>query len=87
MHTDSSNREDRFHSSYEQAVDRRVNHRYPFTLDEPDRVRPYTRTVKLARGAHRLGMGEYCSVAVIKYDSKWHNFEPAHDANDLAKRR
>lgn len=53
MHTDSSAREDRVHSSYENAVDRRVGD-YRFSYDGVDGTRPAARTRKVARGAHRF---------------------------------
>ena len=50
MHTDSSEREDRVHSSYEQAVDRRS---YRFRYDGRDGARPLRKTRRVARVAHR----------------------------------
>jgi hypothetical protein len=52
MHTDGSAREDRVHSSYEQAVDARIGN-YPFRYDGRNRAKPYWRTVKVAKKAHR----------------------------------
>ena len=51
MHTDGSDREDRVHSSYEDAVDRRVGE-YRFTYDGPDPARAGARTRAVARRAH-----------------------------------
>lgn len=52
MHTDSSAREDRIHSSYEQAVDRRIEN-YRFRYDGEDAARPLLKTRRVARVAHR----------------------------------
>ena len=52
MHTDSRDREDRVHSSYESTVDRRLS-AYRFDHDGVDRARPYGRTLRVARRAHR----------------------------------
>ena len=51
MHTDSRDREDRVHSSYESAVDRRLSD-YRFDHDGNNRARPYGRTLRAARKAH-----------------------------------
>lgn len=56
MHTDSSDREERVHSSYEVAVDERSERGddvYSFRFDGIDPARPYARTVAVARQAHR----------------------------------
>lgn len=57
MHTDGwLAAEDRVHGPYEGAVDRRSepsDRVYRFRNDGVDRVRPYPRTVRLARKAHR----------------------------------
>lgn len=50
MHTDSSDKEDGIHSSYEQAVDRRL-HR--FRHDGHDRATPASRARAVARQAHK----------------------------------
>ena len=52
MHTDSSDREDRVHSSYEDAVDRRIG-KYSFRYNGRDAARPGPRTRRVARTAHR----------------------------------
>ena len=52
MHTDQRTREDRIHSSYEQAVDRRI-HDFGSGYDGVHRADPRARTVQLARVAHR----------------------------------
>jgi len=55
MHTDSSDREDGVHSSYETAVDERSERGdglYRMRFDGVDRARPYARTVAVARQAH-----------------------------------
>lgn len=55
MHTDSSDREDGVHSSYEVAVDGRSERGdgiYAFSFDGLDPARPYARTVAVARQAH-----------------------------------
>lgn len=52
MHTDSTAREDRVHSSYEDGVDRRIGN-YRFHYDGRHSTRPYRRTVRLAHVAHR----------------------------------
>ena len=52
MHTDSRDREDRVHSSYEDAVDRRIE-TYGFRYDGRHAVRPAARTRRVARAAHR----------------------------------
>lgn len=51
MHTDSSDREDRVHSSYESAVDSRIPD-YPFRYDGRDDAKPGPRTRRVARAAH-----------------------------------
>lgn len=50
MHTDSTDREDGVHSSYEQAVDRRS---YRFRYDGNDPARPLRKARRVARVAHR----------------------------------
>ena len=52
MHTDSTDREDRVHSSYEDAVDRRIGN-YSFNYDGRDGSRAGARTRRVARVAHR----------------------------------
>lgn len=52
MHTDSSDKEEGVHSSYEQAVDRRIDG-YSFTYDGRDPAKPAPRTRRVARVAHR----------------------------------
>ncbi len=51
MHTDSSDKEDGVHSSYESAVDRRIAD-YPFRYDGRDAAKPGARTRRVARRAH-----------------------------------
>lgn len=53
MHTDSSDREDRVHSSYEYAVDRRVGE-YRFSYDGEDPARAGARSRRVATNAHRF---------------------------------
>lgn len=62
MHTDSSEREDRVHSSYESAVDRRIED-YTFGYNGRDDARPARRTRRVAKAAH-----EYYSSLVRAYD-------------------
>ncbi len=50
--SDSSDREDRVHSLYEQAVDRLLPD-YPFRYDGRAKAKPATRTRKVAQIAHR----------------------------------
>ena len=64
MHTDSTDREDRVHSSYEDAVDRRIGN-YRFTYDGQHAAWPGTRTRRVARVAHR----SYTDL-VRAYDNK-----------------
>ena len=52
MHTESSDKEDDVHSSYERAVDKRVG-RYRFRYDGRDGVKPARRTRRVARRAHK----------------------------------
>lgn len=55
MHTDSSDREEGVHSSYEVAVDGRSERGdgiYAFSFDGVDVARPYSGTVAVARQAH-----------------------------------
>lgn len=52
MHTDSTEREDRVHSSYEDAVDGRIDV-YGFRYDGSDPARPAARVRRIARVAHR----------------------------------
>lgn len=52
MHTDSRDREERIHSSYESAVDSRLDS-YGFVYDGRSSAKPYRRTVAVARRAHR----------------------------------
>jgi hypothetical protein len=53
MHTDSSDREDRVHGPYEEAVDRRIPD-YPFRYEGRDAARPALRTRRVARAAHKF---------------------------------
>ncbi|MGH2755853.1 MAG: hypothetical protein ACRDLB_15665 [Actinomycetota bacterium] len=53
MHTDSSNREDRVHSSNESAVDRCIGD-YVFSYDGRDDAKPAVRTRSVARRAHEF---------------------------------
>lgn len=71
MHTDSSDREDRVHSSYEVAVDGRSERSddiYRFGFDGLDPARPYARTRAVARRAH-LAYGDL----VRTYDAYGYN--------------
>ena len=68
MHTDSTEREERVHSSYEVAVDgrsERADDIYTFNYDGVDGARPYARTRTIARRAHR----SYSDLVRI-YDSR-----------------
>lgn len=67
MHTDSSDREDRVHSSYEDAVDRRVGE-YRFTYNGEDPARAGARTRAVARRAH-----PYYWDLVRAYDNHGYN--------------
>lgn len=67
MHTDSSNREDRVHSSYESAVDRRIGD-YLFSYDGRDDAKPAVRTRSVARRAH-----EFYRELVRAYDRHGYN--------------
>lgn len=67
MHTDSFIREDRVHSNYESAVDRRVGE-YRFSYDGGDDAMAGPRTRQLARNAHR-----YYWELVRAYDNHSYN--------------
>ena len=67
MHTDSSDKEEGVHSSYEQAADRRLE-RYRFSYDGSDAANAGPRTRALARRAHK----SYWSL-VDTYDAKGYN--------------
>jgi hypothetical protein len=67
MHTDSSDKEDDVHGSYERAVDKRVA-RYRFRYDGRDEARPTRRTRRVARRAHRSYW-----VLVRAYDNHGYN--------------
>lgn len=67
MHTDSSEREDRVHSSYESAVDSRIPD-YPFRYDGRDVAKPGARTRRVARAAH-----PYYWDLVRNYDNHGYN--------------
>jgi hypothetical protein len=69
MHTDSSDKEDDIHSSYEQAVDRRL-HRYRFRYDSADPAKAGPRTRAVARRAHK----SYWAL-VNAYDAHGYNRE------------
>ena len=68
MHTDSSKREDRVHSSYESAVDRRIFGNYDFGYNGQDPARPGPKTRAVARNAHR-----YYWDLVRAYDNHSYN--------------
>lgn len=71
MHTDSTEREERVHSSYEVAVDGRSERGddiYTFNYDGVDPARPYVRTRSVARDAHR-----FYGDLVRTYDSHGYN--------------
>lgn len=72
MHTDSSKKEDRIHSSYERAVDTRVGD-YRFNYNGPDSAKPAPRVRRLAGVSH---------------ESYWRlvNAYDAHGYNDTAHR-
>lgn len=72
MHTDSRDREDRIHPSYEDAVDRRVLD-YGFVSNEREAAEPGPRVRRLARNAH-----ESYFTLIRAYD--------AHGYNDTAHR-
>lgn len=67
MHTDSSNREDRVHGPYEEAVDRRIRD-YLFRYDGREAAKPAARTRRVARQAHR-----FYRELVRAYDSHGYN--------------
>jgi hypothetical protein len=67
MHTDSSDKEDGVHSSYEQAVDRRLA-RYQLNYDGADVAKVGPRTRAVARRAHK----SYRDL-VNTYDAKGYN--------------
>ena len=67
MHTDSSDREDRIHSLYEQAVDRLLPD-YSFRYDGHTKARPASRTRKVAQQAH-----ESYTELVRTYDRDGYN--------------
>ena len=67
MHTDQRAREERIHSSYEDAVDRRLD-RYRFRYDGPVASLPRRRTVQVAEAAH-----EHYFVLVRAYDRNGYN--------------
>ncbi|HVM34546.1 MAG TPA: hypothetical protein VM784_04320 [Actinomycetota bacterium] len=67
MHTDSSDREDGIHSSYESAVDRRIRD-YGFRYDGRDAATAGPRTRAVARRAHR----HYFEL-VREYDAHGYN--------------
>lgn len=52
MHTDQSRKEEPIHSSYERAVDARLDS-YPFTFDGADAAKAGPKVRRLARQAHR----------------------------------
>ena len=52
MHTDSSEREDGVHSSYESTVDRRIFDDYSFNYNGEDPAKPGPKTRSVARRAH-----------------------------------
>ncbi len=76
MHTDQRDREERVHSSYETAVDRRINavspedgsEAFTFTYDGRDVAKPGPRTRRVARTAHR-----YYFDLVRAYDNHGYN--------------
>lgn len=67
MHTDSSDRENGVHGSYESAVDRRISD-HSFTYDGEDPARAGAETRRVARRAHR-----YYWDLVRVYDSHGYN--------------
>ena len=67
MHTDSSRKEDRVHSLYESAVDRRVS-TYRFSYEGRDAARAGPKTRLVARRAHR-----YYWDLVRAYDAHGYN--------------
>lgn len=67
MHTDSSDKEEGVHSSYEQAVDRRLE-RYRFSYDGADAAKAAPRARAVARRAHK----SYWSL-VNTYDANGYN--------------
>lgn len=69
MHTDSSRREDRVHSLYESAVDRRVAE-YRFTYDGRDAAMAGPRTRSVARRAHRHYWDLVRAYGVHSYNEK-----------------
>lgn len=69
MHTDSSDREERVHSTYESAVDQRIG-TFRFRYDGRDAARAGPRTRRVARRAHRHYFG-----LVREYDRHGYNAE------------
>ena len=67
MHTDSSDKEDGVHSSYESAVDGRIRD-YAFRYDGRDPAKPAARTRRVARAAH-----PYYWDLVRAYDNHGYN--------------
>jgi hypothetical protein len=68
MHTDSSEREDGVHSSYESAVDRRIFDDYSFNYNGEDPAKAGPKTRAVARKAHR-----YYWDLVRAYDNHSYN--------------
>lgn len=67
MHTDSSDREDGVHASYEGAVDSRVEN-YSFDYDGQDGARARGRTIAVATDAHR-----FFRELIREYDRRGYN--------------
>lgn len=77
MHTDSSDREERVHSSYESAVDRRIDI-YRFRYDGRDAAEPGPRTRRVGRHSHK----HYWDL-VRAYDNQGYNA----DVHRITKRQ
>ena len=74
MHTDNAlEAEDRVHSLYEAAVDRRTGNEdddYSFTYDGADEVKPHAAALKLARDSHPLYNDLVKAYDANSYDDK-----------------
>lgn len=71
MHTDSSDKEDGVHSSYEEAVDQRLE-RYRFSYDGADAAKAGPRTRAVARRAHESYWGLVDAYEAKGYNRKVH---------------
>jgi len=77
MHTDSSDREDGVHSSYESAVDSRSERGdgvYEFNYDGKDSAKPGATIRKVARKAHKIYTELVRAYDRHGYNDKVHDF-------------